>query len=60
MLAGAVFRLTSHPSSWHMCGCAPRYEPQTDWVRRPRPRMPGQMAELRAQLGDRELLAGAV
>lgn len=34
-----------------------KYEPQTDWVRRPRPRMPGQMAELRAQLGDRELLA---
>lgn len=35
-----------------------RYDPQTDLVRRPRPRMPGQMAELRAQLGDRELLAG--
>jgi len=35
-----------------------RYEPQGERVRRPRPRMPGQMADLRAQLGDRELLAG--
>lgn len=36
----------------------PRYEPRGEWVRRPKPRLPGQMADLRAELGDRELLAG--
>eukprot|EP00882_Tetradesmus_deserticola_P013467 GHRQ01014299.1.p1 GENE.GHRQ01014299.1~~GHRQ01014299.1.p1 ORF type:complete len:372 (+),score=132.58 GHRQ01014299.1:1568-2683(+) len=36
-----------------------KYEPDSEWVRRPRPRLPGPMSELRAQLGDKELLAGA-
>jgi hypothetical protein len=37
-----------------------RYEPDTEWVRRPRPRLPGPMSDLRAQLGDKDLLAGEV
>ncbi|KAF8073017.1 rpsQ [Scenedesmus sp. PABB004] len=36
-----------------------KYEPDSEWVRRPRPRLPGPMAELRAELGDKDLLAGA-
>eukprot|EP00775_Hariotina_reticulata_P003249 gene3249-3527_t len=34
------------------------YAPDGEWVRRPRPRLPGRMSELRAQLGDRDLLGG--
>uniref|UniRef100_A0A383W8L9 Uncharacterized protein n=1 Tax=Tetradesmus obliquus TaxID=3088 RepID=A0A383W8L9_TETOB len=36
-----------------------KYEPDSEWVRRPRPRLPGPMSDLRAQLGDKDLLAGA-
>ncbi|KAF6266482.1 hypothetical protein COO60DRAFT_1472444 [Scenedesmus sp. NREL 46B-D3] len=36
-----------------------RYQPDSEWVRRPRPRLPGPMSDLRAQLGDKDLLAGA-
>lgn len=39
------------------CWCC-RYEPDSEWVRRPRPRLPGPMAEMRAELGDKDLLAG--
>eukprot|EP00879_Flechtneria_rotunda_P002058 GHRR01002237.1.p1 GENE.GHRR01002237.1~~GHRR01002237.1.p1 ORF type:complete len:227 (+),score=99.70 GHRR01002237.1:1460-2140(+) len=35
-----------------------RYEPRGEMVRRPRPRLPGPLAEMRAELGDKELLAG--
>eukprot|EP00878_Enallax_costatus_P025084 GHUV01026805.1.p1 GENE.GHUV01026805.1~~GHUV01026805.1.p1 ORF type:complete len:157 (+),score=34.53 GHUV01026805.1:218-688(+) len=36
-----------------------KHEPDSEWVRRPRPRLPGQLADLRAQLGDKDLTAGA-
>eukprot|EP00878_Enallax_costatus_P015988 GHUV01016764.1.p1 GENE.GHUV01016764.1~~GHUV01016764.1.p1 ORF type:complete len:261 (+),score=80.36 GHUV01016764.1:1226-2008(+) len=35
-----------------------KHEPDSEWVRRPRPRLPGQLADLRAQLGDKDLTAG--
>lgn len=35
-----------------------RYAPESEWVRRPRPRLPGPLADLRAELGDKDLLAG--
>lgn len=35
-----------------------KYGTGSEWVRRPRPRLPGQLADLRAQLGDKDLIAG--
>jgi hypothetical protein len=57
MLSGCG--LTRTTIAAHHSAAGTRVDSPGEWVRRPRARLPGQMAALRAELGDRELLAGA-